>query len=780
MFIESNIAASLLCIELDYEADFIKITDINGEEQPCPILSKKKKGDKVRYTLDAEALKCWSVNEPVLYILETEREKEVFGHTCIRTFGNDKVLLNEKPIYLRGYIRGIIAHDHPNMTGLSDYEAAKKNISQAKKYGFNLVRFHSTIPGEEFLKAADELGLLVHIEIGFAYEYDSEGNKKNLSMNNELWEKTILKYRNHPSLAIFCIGNEMHNAGHYPEVRALYEQGKALAPNKLILDNSGWGEYDRSTADIFCQHIAYFFPYAHHGDMFTTDACWKFNGSAYDAAMEASAEKESFAVSAQREAVPLRPTLSHEAIHYIDIPDYEALNRKFDRFVSEVGEDYIKEKGIKKPRFLTELPKLIEQKGLKSYMADYIRASRHFKLAATKVFLEKLRLSGLCGYEMLQFADCLKYENKNGIVDCFDDDKGIDAAWFRQMNDDLVLLNKIEKPYCRVGEKIKAEIYASDFLREADLMGDLVVTLDGEELYRGDKFVLAGGLQRLVTLNITMKKSGRQELEARFESEKLSVKNNWSLWAYENKACGTLPELNIENSPIYVTDSLDEKVISELDKGKNVLLIYDHSSEKNKWQFEGAVERFKPCIWDRGSNLGGVIKSEKLINALGGELFDLNMQPLLEGGSKVNLDDFPVKPTEFVLGVDKPVRDRMKGLIHGVKNFIPEDTIRRFSHLFSLKVGKGQLTVCTFKLKNTADPVVESFIGFINENFDSLKASDDACITKDEFVAYLDKLKENGIHREDVMNHFWELDNKMVEDTLFWEESGVDLAKMKD
>ena len=29
------------------------------------------------------------------------------------------------------------------------------------------------------------------------------------------------------------------------------------------------------------------------------------------------------------------------------------------------------------------------------------------------------------------------------------------------------------------------------------------------------------------------------------------------------------------------------------------------------------------------------------------------------------------------------------------------------------------------------------------------------------------------------MNHFWEIDNKLVEDTLFWEEVKVDLSKLK-
>ena len=32
---------------------------------------------------------------------------------------------------------------------------------------------------------------------------------------------------------------------------------------------------------------------------------------------------------------------------------------------------------------------------------------------------------------------------------------------------------------------------------------------------------------------------------------------------------------------------------------------------------------------------------------------------------------------------------------------------------------------------------------------------------------------------EDVMNHFWEIDNKPIEDTLFWEATGIDLNNLK-
>ena len=218
---------------------------------------------------------------------------------------------------------------------------------------------------------------------------------------------------------------------------------------------------------------------------------------------------------------------------------------------------------------------------------------------------------------------------------------------------------------------------------------------------------------------------------------------------------------------------------SELRPGatETAFLLYEYQAKRNLWQLPGALERFKPCIWDRGSNLGGFIPNEKVAACVGGELFDLNLQPLLEAGHKVNLDEFPVKATEHVRGCDKPVRDRMKGLINGVKDFIDQDTLRRFSHLFSVKIGDGQLIVCTFNLSAPETPVVANFLQLLVDNTELLYAESGMSVAA--FKAWLEKINAEGIRKEDVMNHFWEIDNKAVEDTLFWEEAQVNLAQMK-
>lgn len=797
VYIRCETEARIVILESDGKLTDPRILTHSGVATDCRLLSCIEKAEKFLYTFDASSLKMWSPDSPVLYLLQAGPVSERFGFCELKTFSNTDVLLNGERCYLRGYIRGIVAHEHPNMTGGTLKDAAVKNIRQAKKYGFNLVRFHSTIPTEEFVEAADEEGLLIHMEIGFAYEYDSEGSKKKLSMDNEAWRETILRYRNHPSVAIFCIGNEMHNSGHQPEVHALYALGKKLAPAKLILDNSGWGEYDRQTADIYSQHIAYYFPFKHHAEMFETDDCWRINGSTYDEVLESDVRTPAVTAHIRREAVPLKPVLAHEAIHYIEVADYEALNRKFDEFCARVGEDYLRENDIRKPRYMTALPELIRRKGLEGRMPDYIKGSEFFKKNAIKVYLERLRHSRLCGFEMLQFADTLKYENKNGIVDCFDDDKYIDPAWMRSINGDAVLLAEFDTEVFRHNSPVNVVLRISNFLPSPYLRGTLTVAVNGSEIWRGNNIALAGGLQKLAELSLRFPDTGKaeqMELAAEFTAPGVELKNAWNFWLYPETGIRVLPEMALHNqaleqkirnssgtvrSDLFLTDALDDNLFRQLENGRTVLLLYHRDNPWNSCYWPGALERFKPCIWDRGSNLGGIIDSDYLREKLAsGRYFDLNMQPLLEGQYKVCLDDFPAGVEAFLSGIDKPVRDRMKGLIHGVKEFIPEDTLRNFSHLFSVKVGNGTLIVCTLlsAASDLSNPVTETFLAALLNGTAEFRT--DKAVDLEVLKRYLADATAKGPRPEDVMNHFWEIDNKPVEDTLFWEQTGIDLSKL--
>ena len=799
IYIHASVAANLLFCDGPETLNNCTITAACGKVITPALLRREALANGTfRHTYDASGLEYWSPENPVLYTFNADGfEPQVFGLNELKTVGNKAVMVNGKAFCFRGYIRGIVAHDHPNLSGKSDYESYRYHISQAKKYGFNLVRFHSTVPSEDFVRAADELGLFIHMEIGFAYEYDDAGKKKNLALDNANWRETIIRYRNHPSVAIFCIGNEMHNSGHQPLVHKLYEEGKALAPAKLILDNSGWGEYDRSSADILSQHIAYYFPYKSHRDMFVSDACWHMNGSAKDTPMT---EKKD-GVEVRRYANPVRPTLAHEAVHYIEIPDYEKLNAKFDAFAARMGAEYLEKNEIKKPRYMTEFTDLAKQKNIVDRLPEYRTASEKFKMFGLKTYIERLRLSGLCGFEMLQFADCFKYENKNGIVDCFDDDKYIDAVWMRQFNADAVLLTDLPEECFADNTVIDLPIHISNFTAAEYGYGTLKVTIESVsgkvELYDQKNIFVVPGVQKLVDIKVTLPAVAAPEeytIKAEFAAPGIECRNDWKIWRYpaanviknafdvklENRELASWIAANTcscaANTGIVLRDRLNEELFADLEAGKDVVLFYHRDNPgQDTYYWPGALERFKPCIWDRGSNLGGIIKEENFRKAIGcGRFFDAPMYDLIEAGYKLNLDHFPAVMTELISGVDKPVRDRMKGLIHGVKGYMVDDTLRNFCHCGIINVGKARLIVCTFNPAAVTKAVGASFFAALLNSAATLKAENAIALE-----TLKDYLANAPMVVEDVMNHFWEIDNKPVEDTLFWEEVGINLRKIK-
>jgi hypothetical protein len=119
----------------------------------------------------------------------------------------------------------------------------------------------------------------------------------------------------------------------------------------------------------------------------------------------------------------------------------------------------------------------------------------------------------------------------------------------------------------------------------------------------------------------------------------------------------------------------------------------------------------------------------------------------------------------------------MKGLIAGIKDFIPEDTLRNFSYLFSVAVGSGRFWVCTFDFSKAADDPASAscLVALLNE---AAGAPPQHTISLNDLRDWCTRSTDQGPIPEDVMNHFWEIDNKPVEDTLFWEEARVDLSSL--
>ena len=167
----------------------------------------------IEKTINVEQPRLWSPDDPYLYETTLEADGDIlpvrYGIRTIEYSADKGLLLNGKPIILNG---GCVHHDN-GILGAASYDAAEYRKAQLlKEAGFNAVRTSHNPPSEAFLRACDELGLLVIDEA-----FDGWREKKNdydySTLIDQWWQEDlkamVLRDRNHPSIIAWSIGNEV-------------------------------------------------------------------------------------------------------------------------------------------------------------------------------------------------------------------------------------------------------------------------------------------------------------------------------------------------------------------------------------------------------------------------------------------------------------------------------------------------------------------------------------------------------------------------------------------
>jgi len=216
----------------------------------------------IEKTIHVEQPRLWSPDDPYLYETTLETEDDILPVTYgIRTieYSADKgLLLNGKTIVLNG---GCVHHDN-GILGAAAFDAAEyRRVRLLKEAGFNAVRTSHNPPSEAFLRACDELGLLVIDEA-----FDGWREKKNdfdySTLIDRWWQDDIkamvLRDRNHPSLFCWSIGNEVIERKKIEVVktahqmatlcRQLDEQRRPVTSALCAWDND-WDIYDPLAAE---------------------------------------------------------------------------------------------------------------------------------------------------------------------------------------------------------------------------------------------------------------------------------------------------------------------------------------------------------------------------------------------------------------------------------------------------------------------------------------------------------------------------------------------------
>jgi beta-galactosidase len=160
----------------------------------------------------------WSVDNPYLYkVVSTIYQNgipldELTTNIGFRKFEFDR----EKGFFLNGKhtkIKGVCLHHDLGALGVAfNYRAAERQLQLLKAMGCNAIRTAHNPPASAFLDLCDKMGFLVMDE---AFDiWQKKKNKFDYSVDFKDWhrrdlEDMILRDRNHPSIFMWSIGNEI-------------------------------------------------------------------------------------------------------------------------------------------------------------------------------------------------------------------------------------------------------------------------------------------------------------------------------------------------------------------------------------------------------------------------------------------------------------------------------------------------------------------------------------------------------------------------------------------
>ncbi len=185
----------------------------------------------------------WSPESPTMYRAVSTVRKDgkiidqvvtPFGIRSLAWSAEKGLLLNGKPVKLTG---GSVHHDNGPLGAAAFDRAEERRVELLKAAGMNAVRTAHNPPSSAFLDACDRLGLLVLDEpfdvwkahkVKFDYGSDFD----------EWWKQDVssmvLRDRNHPSIVIWGIGNEIPEL----EVDRGAALGKQIADQVRALDST--------------------------------------------------------------------------------------------------------------------------------------------------------------------------------------------------------------------------------------------------------------------------------------------------------------------------------------------------------------------------------------------------------------------------------------------------------------------------------------------------------------------------------------------------------------
>ena len=191
--------------------------------------------------------RLWSLESPVLYRVASElaadetvidTESTDFGIRRLEFSAADGFRLNGQPLKLKG---GCVHHDNGILGSASFDRSEERKVELLKASGYNAIRCAHNPPAPAFLDACDRLGMLV-IDEAFDCWLDGKNPHDYHVSFADWWQRDLASMvqrdRNHPSIILWSIGNELIERGR-PEGHAVARElagfVRALEPTRPVI-----------------------------------------------------------------------------------------------------------------------------------------------------------------------------------------------------------------------------------------------------------------------------------------------------------------------------------------------------------------------------------------------------------------------------------------------------------------------------------------------------------------------------------------------------------------
>ena len=224
----------------------VKLIDPSGKEVGKSTMESSVPSGKsveLKQVVQVDNPALWTLEKPNLYHAQVEllvnnkiedKVNEAFGIRTIHFDAQTGFTLNGKTIKLRG---GCIHHDNGPLGSAAIDRAEERKIEVLKKAGFNAIRTSHNPPSPGLLDACDRLGIVVIVEAFDMWEkskldgmykfFGKPGANYTITDHSkyfkEYWKNDIqsmvLRDRNHPSVIMWSIGNEISEAADTSGIR---------------------------------------------------------------------------------------------------------------------------------------------------------------------------------------------------------------------------------------------------------------------------------------------------------------------------------------------------------------------------------------------------------------------------------------------------------------------------------------------------------------------------------------------------------------------------------